>query len=210
MDNLRSVEQNKAREKNIVEYNSNAAKIMKLKLEQNKEKERFHSEEFNNFIESQAVNHKINLTSQKEKYETKRQLKDFMFIKNRTNAVKNMIEEIIEKYRENGQTDSSEFSELMQMQSAVRKCIFDLESGESIIPGDLDSFSRDVHNKTNSILSWQINNKKINEIEQKLKDKQYSRFLKQKIETEINQINFNLLNWILNIIIIKMDILVQT
>lgn len=189
MDHLRSVEQNKVREKNILEYNSNAAKMLKLKHEHNKEKDKYHSEEFNNFVEAQAINHKINLTSQKEKYESKRQQKDFVAIKNRTNAVKNTIEEIIDKYKENEQTDSAEYKELMQMQTAVRKWINDLESGENITIGGLDSFSRDIHNKTNSILSWQINNKKIAEIEQKLKDKEYVRFIKQKIDTEINEVN---------------------
>ena len=158
-DHLRSVEKNKVREKDILQYNSNAAKMLKLKLEQNKEKDKFHSKEFDSFIESQAVLHKINLTSQKEKYETKRQQKDFMFIKNRTNVVRHMIEETIEKYKENDLTNSSEFSELLQMQAAIKKWMADLEAGESIIPGDLDSFSRDVHRKANSILSWQIQSK---------------------------------------------------
>ena len=188
-DHLRSLEQNKVREKEILDYNNNAAKISKIVKEQHREKEVYHSKEFNDFVEHQAINHKINLLSQQDKYETKRQQKDFMFIRNRTISVKKMIEDIIAQYNEKGQSSSSEMQELKQMLSAAQKCLVDLEIGESLKPGDLDSFSRDVHSKTNFILGWQIQNKKITEIENKLKDKQYSQFIQNKIGEEMDELN---------------------
>ena len=188
-DFLKSLENNKTKEREILEYNNNAVKISKMRKEQNKEKEVYHSKEFNEFVEHQAVNHKINLISQQDKYETKRQQKDFMFIKNRSISVKKMIEDIISKYNENNQSNSPEMIELKQMLSAIQKCLFDIEKGESMKPGDLDSFSRDVHNKNNFILSWQIQNKKITEIENKLKEKQYLHYIQQKLDEENDEIN---------------------
>ena len=53
----------------------------------------------------------------------------------------------------------------------------DLENGEQLKPNELSKLSRDVHNsKTNFILDWQVHDKKISEIELKLKDKEYSKF----------------------------------
>ena len=120
-DHLRSLEQNKVREKEILDYNNNAVKISKIVKEQHREKEVYHSKEFNDFVEHQAINHKINLLSQQDKYETKRQQKDFMFIRNRTISVKKMIEDIIAQYNEKGQSSSSEMQELKQMLSAAQK-----------------------------------------------------------------------------------------
>lgn len=140
-DHLRTLEQNKIREKEILDYNNNAVKISKIIKEQHKEKEVYHSKEFNDFVEHQAVNHKINLISQQDKYETKRQQKDFMFIRNRTIAAKKMIEEIIAQHTDKGQTSSAEMLELKQMLSSVQKCLIDLDIGESLKPGDLDTFS---------------------------------------------------------------------
>lgn len=48
---------------------------------------------------------------------------------------------------------------------------------------------KDVHSKTNYILDWQIHNKKITEIEKRLKDKEYSNFIKHKADEEVNEIN---------------------
>lgn len=77
------------------------------------------------------------------------------------------------------------------MQTFVKKALHDLEKGEQVKPGDLDHFSRDVHSKNTFILDWQIHNKKITEIENKLKDREYYRFIKNKADEEVNMINLN-------------------
>lgn len=71
MDFLNKYEKNRAREKDILEYNNNALKMLKLRQKQHKEKEKYYGDQYNNYVESQAVSHIINRTSQQEKYETK-------------------------------------------------------------------------------------------------------------------------------------------
>jgi G3E family GTPase len=48
---------------------------------------------------------------------------------------------------------------------------------------------REVHNKNNIILDWQIQDKKITEIENKLKDREYSKFIKYLADAETSLIN---------------------
>ena len=77
----------------------------------------------------------------------------------------------------------------MTCRPQLNKCLIDLEKGEQLRPNNLDSFLKDVHSKTNYILDWQVHNKKISEIEKKLKDKEYYNFVKYKADEEVNEIN---------------------
>ena len=95
--------------------------MSKLKDIQNKERDKYYSKEFNDFVENQAITHKLNLTSQQEKYETKRQYNDFLVLRDRTLHVKNIIDKLIFKYTENGENNSNDMTELIQMQTSIRK-----------------------------------------------------------------------------------------
>ena len=75
------------------------------------------------------------------------------------------------------------------MQATVRKCLTDLDQGQSLNPHSLDTFSREIESKNKFILDWQIQNKKITEIENKLKDKEYYNFIKFQADAEIDQLN---------------------
>jgi len=165
--------------------------MIKKQKDQFREEEKYYSKEFNDFIEHQDISHKLNLTRQQEKYEAKRQYNDFMFLKERTLNVKHMVDSIIAKHHEHGQSNSTEMNELYQMQISIRKCIHDLEKGEQLKPSDLDTYNREVQNKNTFILDWQIQDKKITEIENKLKDREYCEFVKYKVNEEVDQINMN-------------------
>lgn len=188
-DYIHKLEKNKTRERDILDYNNNAAKMVKMRREHHKEKEKYFSKQFNELIENQAVTHKINRTSQQDKYETKRQTQDLLFLRNRTSSVKKTIDDLIAKYKEANKIDSDEMRELMEMQSSIRKCLIDVDKAESMHPNNLDSFAKDVHSKTNVILDWQVHNKKITAIEAKLKDKEYFNFIRSQADAEIEQIN---------------------
>ena len=120
-EHQRKVERNRIRERDILQYNNNAIKMSKLKDIQNKERDKYYSKEFNDFVENQAITHKLNLTSQQEKYETKRQYNDFLVLRDRTLHVKNIIDKLIFKYTENGENNSNDMTELIQMQTSIRK-----------------------------------------------------------------------------------------
>ena len=120
-EQLRKFEQNRIREKDILQYNNNAAKMKKMSQEHNKVRDKYYSKEFNDFVEKQSINHLLNLTSQQEKYETKRQYKDFLVLKDRTLHVKNIVDDLIAKYNEAGNDNSTDMKELLQMQSSIRK-----------------------------------------------------------------------------------------
>lgn len=54
-DYLRKQEQNRVREKDILEYNKNALKMQQMRKEHNREKDKYYSEQFNQFVENQAL-----------------------------------------------------------------------------------------------------------------------------------------------------------
>jgi len=188
-DFLRKREENKVREHDIMEYNTNISKMHKMKQLQKKEKDKYYSKEYNDLIETQAVNHIINRTSQQEKYETKRQQSDFIVLRTRTLSVKKTIDDLISQYQEMSQGNSSEMRELLEMQSTLRKWLMDIERGDQMKPTSLDSLMREVHSKNNVILDWQIHDKKITAIENKLKDKEYYKYVKSLADEETSLIN---------------------
>lgn len=120
MDQMKKLEQNKVREKDILQYNNNAVKMLKMRQQNHKDKEKYFSEQFNSFVENQAVSHIINRTSQQEKYETKRQMRDFMVLKDRTLAVKKTIDDLIFKYTEMDKSHSTNMKELLDMQTTIK------------------------------------------------------------------------------------------
>lgn len=193
MDNLRKLEKNKVRERDILEYNNNTLKMLKMRQQHKKEKDKYYSEEFNNHVEKQAVTHLLNRTSQQEKYESKRQQRDFMALKDRTIAVKNKVDDLINKYREANNDNSPQMKELLEMQTTIRKCVIDLNKGEKMQPTSLDTYSKEIQSKNNVILDWQVNNKKIAEIEKKLMDKEYYEYIRNKLDQEVDEINRNYL-----------------
>jgi hypothetical protein len=121
MDFIKKKQENQMRERDILEYNTNAMKIHKMKQMQKREKDKYYSKEFNDFVENQAVSHIINRTSQREKYETKRQERDIIVLKERTLTIKRTLDNLIDQYKELNQQDSTEMRELQDMQTTVKK-----------------------------------------------------------------------------------------
>ena len=164
---------NKIKERDILHYNNQATKILKMRMEQNKAKDVVHGKEFNKLIENQANTHLRNRTSQQGKYEVKRQAQDLLAFKERTLRVKKTVDDLITKHIELNGDKATDLEELKQMQVVIKKCLIDIEKAEQLQPTNPNSITREVSYKTNIILDWQIHNKKIAEIEVKLNDKEY-------------------------------------
>ena len=164
---------NKMKERDILHYNNQATKILKMRMEQNKAKDVVHGKEFNKLIENQANTHLKNRTSQQGKYEVKRQAQDLLAFKERTLRVKKTVDDLITKHIELNGDKATDLEELKQMQVVIKKCLIDIEKAEQLQPTNPNSITREVSYKTNIILDWQIQNKKIAEIEVKLNDKEY-------------------------------------
>lgn len=164
---------NKMKERDILHYNNQATKVLKMRMEQNKAKDVVHGKEFNKLIENQANTHLRNRTSQQGKYEVKRQAQDLLAFKERTLRVKKTVDDLITKHIELNGDKATDLEELKQMQVVIKKCLIDIEKAEQLQPTNPNSITREVSYKTNIILDWQIHNKKIAEIEVKLNDKEY-------------------------------------
>ena len=164
---------NKMKERDILHYNNQATKVLKMRMEQNKAKDVVHGKEFNKLIENQANTHLRNRTSQQGKYEVKRQAQDLLAFKERTLRVKKTVDDLITKHIELNGDKATDLEELKQMQVVIKKCLIDIEKAEQLQPTNPNSITREVSYKTNIILDWQIQNKKIAEIEVKLNDKEY-------------------------------------
>ena len=164
---------NKMKERDILHYNNQATKVLKMRMEQNKAKDVVHGKEFNKLIENQANTHLRNRTSQQGKYEVKRQAQDLLAFKERTLRVKKTVDDLITKHIELNGDKATDLEELKQMQVVIKKCLIDIEKAEQLQPTNPNSMTREVSYKTNIILDWQIHNKKIAEIEVKLNDKEY-------------------------------------
>jgi hypothetical protein len=188
-DLINKLEKNKVRERDISDYNDNAVRMVKQRRELRKEKDKYQAEQFNQFVEKQAVTHKINRASQQDKYETKRQAQDLMHLRRRSILVKKTIDDLIAQYKDVNNQDTDEMQELIDMQSTIKKCVIDVEKAEQMHPNSLDSFAKDVHSKTNVILDWQRHNKKITAIEDKLKEKEHYKFIRSQADAEINEMN---------------------
>ncbi|CAI2359546.1 unnamed protein product [Moneuplotes crassus] len=181
--------QNRQQERDILAYNHQAARQLKMKQEHRKEKDKYYGKQFDAFVENQAATYLLNRTSQQGKYETKRQIQDLHVLKERTTRIKNKLDEAIAKHKENGSHSSSEMEELLQMERVLKKCLLDIEKADKVQPQDPNSMTREVSYKTNIILDWQIHDKKINEIEAKLNDKEYKNYLQLQADNEIHNMN---------------------
>ena len=84
-----------------MEYNNNAARMMKRKLDIKREKDRFYGQQYNELVENQAKSHLINRTAQQGRFETKRQVQDLKGFHDRTMTVKRTVDDLIEKYKQN-------------------------------------------------------------------------------------------------------------
>ncbi len=177
---------NKIQERDILAYNAQAVKQRKIKNEYKKVQDKFYSEQFNEHVENQAATYLLNRTNQQGKYETKRQDQDLLAFKERTLKVKRQLDEIISK---NSSSDPSDREELLKMQGVLKTCLCDIEKAEKVHPTDPNSLTREVNFKANMILDWQVHNKKISEIEDKLNDKEYKNYLQWQADNEIDIMN---------------------
>lgn len=64
-----------------------------------------------------------------------------------------------------------------------------MKKAEQVHPKNPNFLSREVSYKTNIILDWQINNRKIVDIEIKLNDKEYKNYLKRQADAEMDLSN---------------------